>query len=155
MAGAVLTAFAAIFLIFMRPTDTRLVLHLENADTGRMVLSLPVNDGDGFIISYIHSVNISPVREIFEIKHGRIILTALEFYTFGAGIEAPALPAQTLINLPGGGMRIDGFLREVSNLRYMVGYTSELTLHFMDDEIPLVTLVEPGVAIMISVQLDR
>ena len=152
IASAVFTAFAVIFLIYTARIDTGNYLRLENAECGRLLLRLPVQSEDSFTISYIHSVNQSPVREIFELSGGRIVLSALEFYTFGAGIPAQPEPGQTLVHLPGGGMRLEGFARETNQpLRYLIGYTSGLTLHMGDYEIPFASLAEPGEVILIRI----
>ena len=150
IASAVFTAFAVIFLIYTARIDTGSYLRLENAECGRLLLRLPVQSEDTFTVSYIHSVNQSPVREIFELPGGRIVLSALEFYTFGAGIPAEIEPGQALVHLPCGAMRIEGLAREISQpLRYLIGYTSELTLHMGDYEIPFASLAEPGVVVLI------
>ena len=150
IASAVFTAFAVLFFIFAARTDTGRYLHLEDAGSGQLLLRLPVQGEDTFTVSYIHSVNQSPVREIFELSDGRIVLSALEFYTFGAGIPAQLEPGQVLVHLPCGAMRIEGFARETNQpLRYMVGYTSELTLHLRGYETSLASLAEPGEVILI------
>ena len=105
-----------------------------------------VRDGEVFSISYIHSVNLSKVIEIFEIRQGKIVLTALEFETFGAGMPTELEPGQQLTLLPGGKMRIDGFERVLEELSFLIGQNTEHALRVGNREVTL----EPG-PVMISI----
>jgi len=105
-----------------------------------------------FAISYVHSVNKSIVLELFDIRQNQIILTALEFETFGAGMPTELEPGQTLTHLPGGGMRIDGFDRYINNLQILVGYNTSHTLHLGKKSIPLDTLVDPGQPVQFTIR---
>lgn len=142
MAGAAIIALAtvALFSVSIRPS----FLVLTNDHSGETLLRTRLNEGETFTVSFIHSVNISPVSDIFQIQDGQIVLTASEFETFGAGMTTALEPGQTLIRLPEGGMRIDGFDRVMSGLRYMIGHTTEHTLHIGSRQIPLTTLDAPG-----------
>ena len=115
-------------------------------------MSFPVNEGETFSISYQHSVNQSLVTELFEINEGRIILSALEFGTFGAGMPTEIESGQTLVHLPGGGIRIEGFDRPMDRFVYLVGYTTQHTLHIGNKSIPLNTLAEAGQPIRFTLQ---
>jgi len=125
-------------------------LVLRNDHSGAVVFIERLDEGSEFAISFIHSVNISPVKEIFMIRDGQIVLTALEFYTFGAGMPTELEQEQTLTQLPDGGMRIDGFDREFSNLSYIIGYNTNHTLSLESHEIPLETLDRAGQPLLFS-----
>jgi hypothetical protein len=74
VAGAVVAVLAtAISFSFLVRTPW---LVLSNAHTGALLLRQRVSEGDEFSVSFIHSVNISPVTEIYQIRHDRIVLTA-------------------------------------------------------------------------------
>ncbi len=63
----------------------RLVFH--DLETGTTILEIPVRYGRPFTIRYIHSVDISPVYEVFQADAGRgIVLTDTYFRMFGAGM---------------------------------------------------------------------
>ena len=81
----------------------------------------PINEGDVFSISFKHSVNQSTVTEIFQTRQGQILLTALEFEAFGAGMPTELEPGQTLLYLETGGMRIENFDRIIHNFYIIVG----------------------------------
>ena len=104
------------------------------------------HEGDVFYLSYIHSVNQSPVTEVFEIRRGQIVLKELEFETFGAGMPTEVEPGQELVHLPGGGMRIINFNRVIGyELRVMIAYETEQVFLFGDTfRVPLYSVSEPG-----------
>jgi len=150
VAGAVFIALAmGVFITFCLRTPH---LVLQNAESGAVRFATRVDEGELFSIAFIHSVNLSPVAEIYEIRDGNIMLVALEFETFGAGIPTSLEPGQTLVHLPGDGMRIEGYERVIADLRYLIGHTADLTLHTGDREVPLRSLDEPGQSLRFAVR---
>jgi hypothetical protein len=139
---ALATLTAAFFIIFVVARTPYLVL--TNGHTGAVLLRRSVSEGKQFSVGYIHSVNKSPVSEIYQIRQGQIVLIAVEFETFGAGMPTEPEFDQTLSILPGGGMRIDGFDRVIDSLSYMIGHTTEHTLILSDEQIALLTLDSAG-----------
>jgi len=139
-AGAVIIALAAVALtsILMR------VPYLTLSNDYEVLFKTRMSEGEEFSVSFIHSVNISPVTEIFQIRDGGIVLYAVEFETFGAGMPSELELGQTLVRLDGGGMRIEGFDRVMDGPRYLIGHATEHTLHIGETEIPLKTLEAPG-----------
>jgi hypothetical protein len=85
----------------------------------------------------MHSVNKSRVTEIFEVRNGQIVLNAVEFETFGAGMPTELEPGQTMTRLAGGVMRIDGFNRTIYDMQILVGQDTDHMLHIGDLDIPL------------------
>jgi len=148
VAGVVTAALATIFLssLFIRAP----YLVLTNDQTGALLFRHRIDEGDIFSVGYIHSVNRSPVTEVYQIQQGRIVLTALEFETFGAGMPTELEPGQTLTHLPAGGFRIEGFYRVIGDLRYLIGHTADLTLHIDGRDVPLSTLDEAGQSVHIA-----
>ena len=149
VASAVIVALATVVLL-VAPRTAHLVLIDDFSDT--LLFSVRVNEPEEFSVSFMHSVNISPVTEIFQIKEGQIILYALEFYTFGAGTQAELEPGQTLTRLPEGGMRIDGFDRVIVGLRYSIGHDTEHTLQVGAQRVALDTLGAVGRPIRFDVE---
>ena len=147
-AGMVFATLAALGFLSLFIRSPHLVL--TNATSGQFLYLAPLDEGEIFSIHYIHSLNQSPVREIYELRYGQIMLTAIEFETFGAGMPTELEPGQTLTHLEAGGMRIDGYERLIPDLRYLIGHTAELTLHIADREIPLAMLDEPGQSVQFS-----
>jgi hypothetical protein len=62
-------------------------LLLQDPETDAELLRLPLNADETFTIRYIHSVDHTPVFEIFEIApDGRLALNGTYFQMFGAGM---------------------------------------------------------------------
>lgn len=137
---AVLAVSVLLLTLFIRVPH----LVLTNARSGAVVFSTRVSEGEEFRISYIHSVNISPVTEIFLVRDGMVILEAIEFYTFGAGMPTAPEYGQTMLHLADGRMRIEGYDRIMRNLTFLVSGLTEHTLLVGGQEIPLLTLDSAG-----------
>ena len=121
--------------------------HLVLTGGGKTLFIHPVYEGEEFSITYIHSVNQSPVAEIYQIRHGAIVLSALEFEDFGAGMPSGLEEGKTLFFLPCGRMRIEGFDRISSSIRYIAGHAVCLVLNIGYEKIPFTQLAEPGTLI--------
>ena len=150
-AGVVLATLAALGLLSLFIRTPYLVL--TNAETGQLLHLTPFTEGETFSIHYLHSLNQSPVTEFYELRGGQLMLTALEFETFGAGMPTSLEPGQTLTRLETGAMRIDGFERKIPELHYLIGHAAELTLRIGDDDIPLESLDRAGQSIQFSPRL--
>lgn len=62
-------------------------LELTDMSSNKAIFRLPLESGETFTIRYIHSVDKTPVFEIFETDHkGRLTLQATYFKMFGAGM---------------------------------------------------------------------
>ena len=85
--------------------------------------------------------------EIYTIRDGQILLVALEFESFGAGLPEVLEYGQVLTRLETGGLRIDGFYRPIADLRYLIGHVAEHTLHIRDQSVALQSLDRPGQSI--------
>jgi len=141
-AGLALAVLAAAVLVSVFTRSPYLVL--TNAADGSALLLHSIHDGEVFSVSYIHSVNISPVEEFYHIRQDGIVLVAIEFETFGAGMPGETPQGQSLIHLPEGGMRIEGYERPIGDLRYLVGYAANQTLNIGTQRIPLNDLASTG-----------
>jgi hypothetical protein len=78
------------------------------------------------------------------------VLHAVEFETFGAGMPSEIEAGQTLVRLPGGRMRIEGFDRVMDGLRYLIGHATEHTLHIGETAIVMKTLEAPGQPVLFA-----
>jgi hypothetical protein len=155
-AGAAFAALAVVItaaaLLFAGTSSQHYhYLVLSNNNCGTLLLKQRVNDGDIFSVGYIHSVNISPVLEIYQIRQDQIFLTAVEFEAFGAGMNADIEPGQVFESLPGGGMRISGFDRVMGEFSYIIGYNTEHTLYLNERQIPLNSLDSAGQPVRFSI----
>jgi hypothetical protein len=100
------------------------ILEIVNAASGKVYSRCYVKDGDEFAIEFVHSVNNSPVREIFKVDGNEICPVAVRFYSFGAGMQSDLEEGQKM-SRDGDAVVISGFNRPVTELSYIVGTVSD------------------------------
>ncbi|MFD0774873.1 DUF1850 domain-containing protein, partial [Streptomonospora algeriensis] len=72
-----------------QPADRRLRFVVADADSGRVVLSVPAAAGERVTLRYIHSVSKRPVEEEFSIGGAAgLLMQEMRFDTFGANLPA-------------------------------------------------------------------
>ena len=126
-------------------------LFLTNKQSGQVLFYAPAASGSFFAVSFIHSVNKSPVTEYYRIEKGQIYLDSLHYYTFGAGMPSQVEAGQTLSYADDGAMIIADFNRPMPNLTYNIGrMPAGQILHWQGREIPLNTLDAPGQPVLFS-----
>lgn len=59
-------------------------LVLRNADTGQYYGRYAMDEGDWFSVSFVHSVNKSPVTDCYQIRDRAIYVEKTIYYDFGA-----------------------------------------------------------------------
>lgn len=126
--GAAVVVIIA-FSVFIYLNFSSQYLLLENGETGQLLAAYPVKDKTGFSITFIHSVNQSPVTDVYEIREGNIYVVRTIYYSFGAGVQTEIEEGQTLDYGEDGSMIISGFERRMDNLSYIVGTVSD---HILD-----------------------
>lgn len=110
---------------------------MRNGDTGEVYARYQVEEGEEFSIGFIHSVNKSPLTDVYEIKNHKIYVTKTIYYGFGAGVQTEIEDGQTLTFGDHGEMIVSGFNQEMSHLSYIVGTVSDHTLTISGQEISL------------------
>ena len=71
-------------------------LVLSDSQSGQVYATYPVENGDTYAVEFVHSVNKSPVRDVFEIRDGEIWNTQCIYYGFGAGVEEELAEGEVL-----------------------------------------------------------
>ena len=130
-AAAAITALvlaAAVFLLFI-PKGHFLVLTYER--TGEEIARYPFSPEDTFSVSFIHSVNKSPVIDRYEIRDGKITVVETTYYHFGAGVQTELNEGEVLSYGEDGAMIISNINKTTDPLLYVVGTVSDhiLTIH--------------------------
>lgn len=126
-------------------------LVLTNEDTGEEYGRYPVERGDIFSITFIHSVNQSPVTDYYEVRDGEFYVVATKYYAFGAGVQTEIEDEQTLTYTEDGGMLVSGFNTKMTGMVYVVGMVSDHTLELGDQEISLRDLCGRGSAVKFTI----
>ncbi|WP_433629021.1 DUF1850 domain-containing protein [Halomicrococcus sp. NG-SE-24] len=71
-------------------SGTERVLVVADADTGESILVVPVSEGTKLTLAYTHSVEKTPVRDVYTVNNRRLEMTAMKFQSFGAGLPSRA-----------------------------------------------------------------
>lgn len=65
-------------------------LVVADAATGDRLLAVPVEEGSTVTLAYTHSVELTPVRDVYTVRDGRLEMTRMEFESYGWGLPAGA-----------------------------------------------------------------
>ncbi len=69
---------------------TEKVLVVADADTGEPILVAPVENGTRVTLAYTHSVEKTPVRDVYAVDGSRLEMVEMRFQSYGAGLPARA-----------------------------------------------------------------
>ncbi|HHU22812.1 MAG TPA: DUF1850 domain-containing protein [Clostridiales bacterium] len=114
-----LLSIAALLTYFSASRQTSLIL--RNADGGEIYAKFPVEERERFSITFIHSVNKTPVTDVYEIRRGDIYVVQTIYYSFGAGVQTEIQEGQTLTYAEDGAMVVSGIDKLISGMIYVVG----------------------------------
>ncbi|WP_255194832.1 DUF1850 domain-containing protein [Halorarius litoreus] len=64
------------------------VLVVEDADTGDRLLTVPVEDGSTVTLTYTHSVEKTPVEDVYTVDGTRLDNSLMRFESYGWGLPA-------------------------------------------------------------------
>jgi len=93
--------------------------------TGEEITSFSLEDNGYFSISFVHSVNQSPIEEVYQVRKNGIYLVSCRFKSFGAGVATEIADGLVLERLEDGWMQITGFNLKIDYLAYVVGTVSD------------------------------
>lgn len=152
--GTMLVLALLLTLVIFMPSQRKFVI-IEKK-TGKILYYTDVKPGNTFTVSYTHSVNKSPVDEVFEIeKDYSILLKKTVFHAFGVGM--PAVKGSEIdegqeIRVFDDRVEIDNINRPVEQCIYFVGLIANHKFIMNDREIPLKKLTEPQNAVQFEVR---
>ena len=112
-------------------------LVLRDGHTDKEITRYPFSPDDRFSIEFIHSVNKSPVIDVYEVREGHIFVVETVYYHFGAGVPTELNEGETLTYGEDGSMIISGIDKSVDPLYYIVGTVSDHTLSIGGSSISL------------------
>ena len=138
---AVIAVTAVIFLIlsaaiFFRPE----YLELSDSETGKVYRRFAVRDGSEFSVTFVHSVNKSPVTDVFVIRDGRIYADRTIYSSFGAGVQTTLEGEEKLTYDDKGNMIVSGFDTVFPEVKYIVGTVYDHVLEINGEKISLTEL---------------
>lgn len=130
-------------------------LVLEDGDTGTVYGEYKVKDGDQFSVTFVHSVNKSPLTDVYEVRDNDIYVVQTIYYGFGAGVQTEIEPGQKLSYGEDGSMIVSGFNQKLDPLSYIVGTVSDHTLKIGEREISLRDLCGRNSTVKFSIKKRR
>ena len=129
---------AAFFVAISKQCNDTLVLY--NTETGKVYKTFRIREGSEFAVEFIHSVNQSPVIDIFRIENESIIADRTVYSSFGAGVQTEIEDGQTLEYDEDGNMVVSGFDIVFPEVKYIVGTVSDHVLRIEGEYISLTEL---------------
>ena len=127
--------FAIIWLMCAKPC-----LVLRDAETGRRYGAYELQEGEPFSVTFVHSVNKSPVTEVYEVRDGDIYVTTCIYSTLGAGVATTLEEGQSYYIDEEGRWVLQGVDTRIDPLIYVVGTVSDHVLELRGEAISLRTL---------------
>lgn len=114
-----IVAIAVLLTCVLSNRETNLIL--QNPYSGETYAVFHVEEGARFSISFIHSVNKTPVTDIYEIWDKDIYAVETRYYSFGAGMPTEIEEGQTLTYSEDGAMVVSGMNKPMSGMIWVVG----------------------------------
>ena len=116
----------------------RLVVY--DTQTNETYKTFEVLEGLEFSVEFIHSVNQSPVIDVYVIKDEKIYVDRTVYSAFGAGVQTEIEEGQTLEYDKDGNMVVSGFNIVFPEVKYIVGTVSDHVLRIGGESISLTEL---------------
>lgn len=122
-------------------------LTVRDRDTGQLYARYPMEERERFSVGFKHSVNLSPVIDVYEICDGRIYAEETVYYQFGAGVQTELNPGETLTYGEDGAMIVGNIHQDRTGVCYIVGTIYDHVLTVDGEEISLTGLCGRNAAI--------
>jgi len=145
--GAILL-LGGILLFSMKEKE----LLIRDQDTGEIYGRFDVEEGEIFSITFIHSVNQSPVTDRLMITENGFDAYETIYSSFGAGVQTELLDGEKLSYDQEGNMIISDFQHSYTSLYLIVGTVSDHILTINGKEISLRELCGRNTSVAITVK---
>lgn len=142
-AAAIILIIAAAFLIL----SPKWCLTLRDRDTGELYARYPMGEGGQFSVEFKHSVNLSPVIDVYRIEDGRIYVEQTIYYHFGAGVQTELNEGETLTYGEDGSMVVGNIHQDRTGVSYIVGTVYDHVLTVGDKPVSLTELCGKNTAV--------
>lgn len=140
VAAVVVIMITAVMFCFDSCKSEGVKLALCYSETGETIRLFDVEEGTEFSVEFIHSVNKSPVKDVFVVREGKIYADRTVYSAFGAGVQTEVEEGQTLEFDENGNMIVSGFDIEFPQVKYIVGTVSDHVLEIQGESISLTEL---------------
>ncbi len=137
VAAVIVVLITAVILCCVCCRNDGLKLVICNSETEDVFMEFPISEGDEFSVEFIHSVNQSPVKDVFVIRDEKIFVDRTVYSAFGAGVQTEIEEGQTLTYDEDGNMIVSGFNIEFPQIKYIVGTVSD---HILEIDSKVISL---------------
>lgn len=127
-------------------------LMVRDYDTGKVYGRYPIQAGEECSIEFKHSVNKTPVRDVYEItEDGQFHNIRCIYYGFGAGVQTQLEEGETL-SYQDGAMVIDNIQKYYPKLTYSLLPTSTHVLRVGEEEVFLPGLIDGETILVFTIE---
>lgn len=148
-AAIIVTIIAAAFLL-----SPHYFLTVRDRDSGQLYGRYPMKDGERFSIEFKHSINLSPVIDVYEIEGKDIYVEETIYYHFGAGVQTQLNEGETLTYGDDGSMIVGNIHQQRNNVGYIVGTVYDHVLTVNGQEISLRDLCGRNTAVRFNYEFQ-
>lgn len=140
-----LTAVVLLFLPFHKG------LWIVSTNGKEVVLCAEMEEGEEFVLSFIHSVNKRPVYDTLRVEGDHLLISKSRYDSFGAGIPETSTETSELK------IGNDGWLeltvnRRVPEILLFVGRVANHSLSLKGRQVALADVAKPGTSLSIKVR---
>lgn len=104
-------------------------LIVTDVRSGQEAARFPLEAGDQFAVGFIHSVNLRPLVDVYQISEDhQIYAEETIYYQFGAGVQTQVNAGETMTLGEDGAIVVSGIHQLLSSFTCSVGVVSDRTL---------------------------
>lgn len=129
-------------------------LTVRDRDSREVYARYPLSEGARFSVTFKHSVNLSPVTDVYVIEDGDIYVEETIYYHFGAGVQTQLNEGETLTYGEDGSMIVGNIHQLRNNVGYIVGTVYDHVLQVNGQEISLRDLCGKNTAIRFNYEFQ-
>ncbi len=144
--GATILSIGVLTGLFLLVFPRHPVLVATSTRTGEDLFCARLDEGEPFIISYLHSVNRRPVYDTLRMGEDGLVIAQSRFDAFGAGMPTHDGEGGKLTR-DGDGWLVWTVNRPLPEITIFVGRTARHTLHVRGKKTPLEDVAPPGTSL--------
>lgn len=108
-------------------------LVIRDVETGETIARSQVREGDQFAVGFIHSVNMNPYVDVYQIGDDHLIYAEETiYYFFGAGVQTELNEGETMTFGEDGAIIVGNIHKAFEKINYSIGMYSDDTLMLGD-----------------------
>ena len=148
--GIFLIVIIVLIILLISPIFERFTITDGKSKT--IVFQDKIEKYRAFYISFIHSVNKTPVNEYYSISDDKLILEKATFYSYGAGMPEAGEYGGGAPTVVDGMVQIDNIDKEFKNFTYISGTYASHSLNTDNSKIFFSEFVKPQTPVTFEVK---